>query len=142
MGSKLLQGCNCENSESRKPSMKFEDGRMITAYFSRHPKTFSRTAQISLGLSKSYIQRVLWNESHLFSNKLQVFQVLEEGYYEALIDFSNFCINSIKLDASIFYRVIFSDYYVFQVDKKIKQAQRRELEIKKYRETREVFWDS
>ena len=129
-------------SRSGRPSMTSEDERRMSNYFNRPTRTSLRTAEIRLGLPRSSIQRVLRNRLHLFPDRLQIVQELEDRDYEARIAFSNWFIEKIELDASYLNRVIFSDECVFHVDGKLNKHNLRIWVSENPHETRKVSRDS
>lgn len=81
--------------------------RAILWYFSKHPSTTLWTAEIRLGLRRKYNQPVLQNRLHLFLYRLYILQELLKRDYDTWVEFSNWCVKNIELDAFFSNRVRF-----------------------------------
>lgn len=116
--------------------MASENKQGVSNYFSRHPRTFSRTAEICLGISRYFIYQTLLNRLYLFPYRLHSVLELAERDYEAPVEFANWSLQNVGSDDSFLNRIAFSNECVFHKDENVSKHNAKIQGSKNLQETK------
>lgn len=129
-------------NRSGRPKLSSQQGRKVSTYFNRHPRSSIRSAERNLAIPRSSIHKILHERLHMFPYKINILQELQDQDPAARTWFANWCMENIQSDSSFLNRIIFSDECVFHVDGKVNKHNVRIWGTENPHDYREVARDS